>query len=69
MKKDSIKKELKAKKKEDLQKTALELKEKLRRLRFDLAAGKVKNVSEFKKIKKEVALVFTLLNQKEKQEQ
>lgn len=68
MKKDSIKKELKAKKKEDLQKTASELKEKLRRLRFDLAAGKVKNVSEVKKIKKEVALIFTLLNQKEKQE-
>ncbi len=66
MKKDSIKKDLKTKQKGDLEKIASELREKLRRLRFDLAAGKIKNVSEIKKIRKEVALIFTLLNQKEK---
>ena len=38
--------------------------EKLRQLRFDLAAGKVKDVKEVSRIKKEVAQILTLLKQK-----
>ena len=50
------------------QKTKLELvkilednREKLRQLRFDLAAGKVKNVREIRKVKKEIAQILTLI--------
>lgn len=35
--------------------------EKLRQLYFDLSAGKVKNVREVRKIKKEIAQIFTLI--------
>jgi large subunit ribosomal protein L29 len=35
--------------------------EKLRQLRFDLASGKVKNVREIRKIKKDVARILTTL--------
>lgn len=38
--------------------------EKLRQLRFDLAAGKVKDVKEVSRVKKEVAQILTLLKQK-----
>lgn len=39
-----------------------EKKEKLRDLRFNLAAGKVKNVRELREIKKDVARILTLLH-------
>ena len=45
-------KELRTKPKEELQKTLIDDKEKLRQLNFDLSAGKVKNVREVRKIKK-----------------
>ncbi|MDD2696846.1 MAG: 50S ribosomal protein L29 [Candidatus Pacebacteria bacterium] len=54
-------KELKTKGKEELQKILEDDREKLRQLRFDLSAGKVKNVREIRKIKKEVAQILTLL--------
>ena len=54
-------KELKTKGKEELQKMLEDDREKLRQLRFDLSAGKVKNVREIRKIKKEVAQILTLL--------
>ena len=38
----------------------LTLGEKLRQLRFDLSAGKVKNVREIRKFKKEIAQILTL---------
>ena len=38
--------------------------EKLRQLNFDLASGKVKNVREVRKIKKDIARIITLLCQK-----
>lgn len=38
--------------------------EKLMQLRFDLAAGKVKNVREIRKVKKEIAQALTLLKAK-----
>ena len=55
-------KELKQKPKEELLKFLEEDREKLRQLRFDLSAGKVKNVREVRRIKKEIAQILTLLN-------
>ena len=48
----------------ELQRTLQGLKEKLRQLRFDLAAGKAKNVREIRETKKDVARILTLLKQK-----
>ena len=53
--------ELKQKSKSELQKILSDNREKLRQLRFDLAAGKVKNVREVRKIKKDIARILTLL--------
>jgi len=53
--------ELKQKSKEELQKTLEDDWEKLRQLRFDLSAGKVKNVREIRNVKKEIARILTLL--------
>ncbi|PIV43285.1 MAG: 50S ribosomal protein L29 [Candidatus Nealsonbacteria bacterium CG_4_10_14_0_2_um_filter_40_15] len=53
--------ELKQKSKEEIQKTLEDDREKLRQLRFDLSAGKVKNVREIRNIKKEIARILTLL--------
>lgn len=57
-------KELRQKSKEGLEKEAKEKRERLRALRFDLAAGKVKNVREIRQIKKDVARILTLLKEK-----
>jgi large subunit ribosomal protein L29 len=58
-------KDLKQLSKGELLKNATEGREKLRQLRFDLAAGKVKNVSQIRQIRKEIARIMTLLkNQK-----
>ena len=53
--------ELKQKNKEELQRILTEDRERLRVLRFDLAAGKVKNVREIRKIRKDIARILTLL--------
>lgn len=53
--------ELRQKSKSELQKILLDDREKLRQLRFDLAAGKVKNVREVRKIKKDIARILTTL--------
>jgi large subunit ribosomal protein L29 len=55
--------ELRQKSKNELQKTLQGSQERLRQLRFDLAAGKIKNVREIRKIKKEIARILTLLKQ------
>lgn len=47
----------------ELEKDAAENKEKLRSLKFDLAAGKVKNVREIRAIKKLIARLATLIKQ------
>ena len=47
--------ELRKKSKGELQKILEDDREKLRQLRFDLSAGKVKNVREIRHIKKEIA--------------
>ena len=53
--------ELRQKSKSELQKILSDNREKLRQLRFDLAAGKVKNVREVRKIKKDIARIRTVL--------
>ncbi|PIR72868.1 MAG: 50S ribosomal protein L29 [Candidatus Nealsonbacteria bacterium CG10_big_fil_rev_8_21_14_0_10_36_23] len=55
--------ELRQRPKPELQKLLAENREKLRQLRFDLASGKVKNVREIRKIKKDIARILTLLKQ------
>jgi len=55
--------ELRKKTKEELQKILRDDREKLRQLRFDLVAGKVKNVREIRKVKEEIARILTLLKQ------
>ncbi len=56
-------KELRSKNKEDLGRLLLNLREKLRQLKFDLASGKIKNVSEIRKIRKEIAQILTVLEE------
>jgi len=63
MKKQDIQ-QLKSKSKAEMQKELSESQTKLRDLKFDLAAGKVKNVSEIKKLKKVVARLSTLITGK-----
>ena len=52
--------ELRQKSKSELQKLLQDLQEKLRQLRFGLASGKVKNVREIRKIKKDIARILTI---------
>lgn len=56
--------QLKSKSYAEMQKELRESMTKLRDLKFDLAAGKVKNVSEIKKLKKVVARLSTLITGK-----
>lgn len=55
--------ELRQKSKSELQRILADNRERLRQLRFDLASGKVKNVREIRKIKKEIAQILTLLRE------
>lgn len=48
----------------ELQRILREKREKLREFRFNLAGGKVKNVSEIRETKKDIARILTLLKQK-----
>jgi len=52
--------ELRLRPKSELQKILVAHRERLRQLRFDLSAGKVKNVREIRRIKKEIARILTL---------
>lgn len=60
--------ELKQVSKDELRQLVKGDKEKLRQMRFDLTAGKVKDVREIRQIKKEIARILTLLNVKSEQE-
>ena len=55
--------ELRRKSEEELKKVLEDDREKLRQLRFDLSAGKVKNVKEVQRVKKEIAQILTLLTE------
>lgn len=63
MKKKEIE-EMKNKTVGELEHLVIESGEKLRALRFDLAAGKVKNVNELHHTRKTIARAKTFLNQK-----
>jgi len=54
--------ELNNKSKEELSNLLTELKAKLLKLNFDMADNKVKDVSQKRKIKKDIARVLTILN-------
>lgn len=56
--------ELRKKSKEELKKLLNDYRERLRNLKFDLAAGKVKNVREIRELKKDIARVLTLSKSK-----
>lgn len=49
-----------------LEELLLEKKEKMRQFRFDLAAGKVKNVREVRETRRDIARLQTLLKKYEK---
>ena len=53
--------ELRQKTKQELESLLKDSREKLRQLYFDLSAGKVKNVREVRRIKKEIARILTLI--------
>jgi len=53
--------ELRQKTKSELEKLLQDNQERLRSLRFDLVSGKVKNVREIRKIKKDIARINTLM--------
>ena len=57
-------KELKRKEKKELQKLLAEYREKLRDLRFKISQRQHKDVREFRKIKRQIARVMSLINQK-----
>jgi large subunit ribosomal protein L29 len=57
-------KELRQKSKDDLNKILQDDREKVRQIRFDMSSGKVKNVREINKIKKDIARILTILNEK-----
>jgi len=62
MKKNKFIETITGKSNEDLKKMVAEKKEKIRSLKFDLIAGKVKNVKEIKNVKKEISRILTLIN-------
>ena len=64
MKKKDIQ-ELKNKSAAELHRVITESTERLRALRFDLAAGKVKNVAELHETRKRIARAKTFLHQQE----
>jgi ribosomal protein L29 len=53
--------ELKNKPVPELQKLLKESRERLRLLKFDLAAGKVKDVSELRSLRKDIARIMTFM--------
>jgi len=60
-------KELKRKSKKELKQSIDGLQDKLRKLRFNLTGGKVKNIREIRETKKDIAKTLTLLKENEKQ--
>ena len=58
--------ELKEKTRKELNQILADKRENLRKLRFNLASGKVKDVREIRKVRKDIARILTLLNKKDK---
>lgn len=57
-------KDLKLKSDEELNQLLSDSQKKLRELRFNLASGKVKNVRAIRVLKKDIARILTILNEK-----
>ena len=57
-------KELRLKPEEELNQLLSESQKKLRELRFNLVSGKVKNVRTIRVLKKDIARILTILNEK-----
>ena len=57
-------KDLRKMSEKELQKILRDEREKLLKLRFDLAAGKLKNIREIRERKKNIAKILTILNEK-----
>ena len=55
-------KELRRKPKAELEKMLRDSRDEMRKLRFDLASGKVKNVKAIRAIKKDIARILTILH-------
>ena len=55
---------LRKKPKLELQRMLASSQEKLRKLRFDLASGKVKNIRAIRESRKDIAKIFTILKEK-----
>ena len=51
---------------EELHSLLRQKREALRQLRFDLVAGKVKNLREIRAVKKDIARILTVINEKRK---
>ncbi|MGB9608906.1 MAG: 50S ribosomal protein L29 [Minisyncoccia bacterium] len=51
---------------EELNKLLLEKKEKLIKLKFEALSGKSKNIKDIKNLKKDIAQILTLINEKNK---
>lgn len=49
---------------QELQKKLVDYYEQLRKLNFDLVQGKVKNIKQIQEIKKSIARILTIINQK-----
>lgn len=58
--------ELRALSTEELQEKLKELREELFNLRFQLATGQLKNVKRIREVKKDIARVYTILNEKKR---
>ncbi len=55
---------LRKKPKSELQRMLSSFQEKLRKLRFNLASGKVKNIKEIRELRKDIAQILTILREK-----
>lgn len=60
-----IGKDLQKKTEKELLKMTVDSKTKLQQLRFDLPSGKIKNVREIRKLRREIARIATLLRLRE----
>jgi len=58
-------KELREKTTKELHQLLKELREKIVKLRFDMASGKVKNIRELRFIKKDITRILTILKERE----
>lgn len=59
-------KELRQKTDKELKELLIHLRDALRELRFNLAGGKVKNINEIHRTRRDIARILTLLKQHEK---